>query len=365
MEQSLGHVTHYRNLRQFADTQSDFAPVWLPIPFAVMGATRLLPLVRSNWSVRASWRAVRALEAVEGPLDAILFHTQVTSLFASKIMQRIPSVISLDATPINYDSMGEHYAHKPAGRGLLDRRKYQLNRRAFHSAAYLVTWSDWARRSLINDYGVSPTRIRVLSPGANEAYFEIGRRRAERSADMAPRRTRLLFVGGDFARKGGPEVLASLEGSLGASCELHVVTQSEIPSRPNVAVHRGLVANSPELLRLYADADAFVLPTRGDCHGVAVMEASAAGLPVVTTNVGALSEVVQPGVSGFLIHPRNPTELSAALGRLADDSSLRDQMGRAGHLLACQSFNARNNNRVLLDLIRELAAARTGSRRAA
>jgi glycosyltransferase involved in cell wall biosynthesis len=365
MEQSLGHVTHYRNLREFTSTQHDIDPVWLPIPFAVRGAARLVPLLRGNWSVRASWRARRAIDAVSGPLDALVFHTQVTSLFATKLMRQIPTLISLDATPINYDSMGEHYAHRPAGTGFLDRRKFELNRRAFEAATCLVTWSDWARRSLVDDYGVDAGRVRVLAPGANEAYFEIGRRRPGLATEQEARRTRLLFVGGDFARKGGPQLLESLSGELGEMCELHLVTHAEVPSRPNVIVHRGLQANSPELLRLYAEADVFVLPTLGDCLAVALMEATAAGLSVITTNVGALSESVVHGESGLLVQPGNVSELTSAITTLARDAHLRRRMGAASHVLATQKFNAHNNNRVLLNLVVQVAETRGVSRRAA
>src|SRR5207245_5546843 len=104
------------------------------------------PLVRSNWSVRASWRARRALDSVlhTEPHRAILFHTQVASLFSTSVMRRIPSIVSLDATPINYDSVGRYYNHRPAGDGLLDRQKYRLTHRALQSAATVVSRSCWA-----------------------------------------------------------------------------------------------------------------------------------------------------------------------------------------------------------------------------
>ena len=50
----MGHVTHYQNVRSEAERQPDLDPTWLPIPFDVRGATRFMPMVRSNWSVRAS-----------------------------------------------------------------------------------------------------------------------------------------------------------------------------------------------------------------------------------------------------------------------------------------------------------------------
>ncbi len=364
MEQSLGHVTHYRNLRSFVEQQSEIAPVWLPIPFAVSGPARLVPLLRSNWSVRASWRAKRALDSVRAPLDAVIFHTQVTSLFSTKLMRRLPSVISLDATPINYDTVGASYYHWAAGNGLLDRRKYELNRDAFHAASALVTWSEWARRSLLEDYGVDEARVRVLAPGANRAYFDVGRRRVSHRP-AATQRVRLLFVGGDFERKGGPELLELMRGPLGETCELHVVTPANIAPRPNVNVHRGLRANSPELLRLFEDADVFVLPSHGECLAVVLMEATAAGLPVITTRVGALDEAVVEHETGFLLPRGDQQSLCSALTTLVSDAPLRQRMGRAGNALARQKFDAYHNNQLLLGLVGELVDARKGPRKAA
>ncbi len=367
MEQALGHVTHYRNLREFTDRQPDIAPVWLPIPFEVRGLARLAPVLRSNWSVRASWRARRALDRVQarGSLDAAVFHTQVTSLFSIAFMHRVPSLISIDATPINYDTVGMFYGHRPAGTGFLDRKKYEMNRRAFHAAAGLVTWSEWARHSLVDDYGVDRARIRVLAPGASSAFFKIGQTRSASPSPARAERLHVLFVGADFERKGGPTLLQSMDGPLANRCELHIVTQSEISAPPNVIVHRGLQANSPELLRLFADADLFVLPTHADCLGVVLMEASAAGLPLITTHVGALSEALDPGQSGLLIPPGDTRALQAALRAMNDDPERRRRMGRAAYAFARKSFDAERNNRAMLDLISELAEGRRAAAAAA
>jgi glycosyltransferase involved in cell wall biosynthesis len=362
MEQALGHVTHYRNMREFTDQQPDIAPVWLPIPFEVSRLSRLVPVLRSNWSVRASLRARRALNRAQTrfSLDAAIFHTQVTSLFSVDIMRRVPSVISLDATPINYDTVGQYYGHRAAGDGFLDRKKYEMNQRAFQAAAGLVTWSEWARRSLVNDYGVDASRIRVLPPGASQAYFDVGRARsAAETASRAGRRMRVLFVGADFRRKGGPLLLEAMAGRLGSLCELHIVTQSEdVIARPNVIVHRGLQANSPELLHQFAAADLFVLPTHADCLGVVLMEAAAAGLPVITTDVGALSEGLLPDRSGLLIPPGDARALHAALTAMLDEPERRQRMGRAAHAFGSQRFDAQRNNRIMLDFVGELVDAR-------
>jgi glycosyltransferase involved in cell wall biosynthesis len=367
LEQALGHITHARNLRAFVEQQTEVSPTWLPIPFDVNGTARLVPVLRSNWSVRASFRARRALDRLlaREHIDAILFHTQVTALFSRAIMRHVPSVISLDATPLNYDSVGAHYGHKPAGGNFVDRQKFRLNRDAFHAASALVTWSEWARRSVIDDYGVDAARVRVLAPGAARAFFDIGRARAARNASAEKRPTRLLFVGGDFDRKGGPLLVEAARDMLGEACELDLVTGAAVEAQPGIRVHRGVQANSPELLRLFSAADVFVLPTHAECLAVVLMEATAAGLPVITTDVGALSEAVKPEVSGMLIRPGNQDDLHSALRVLVDDPACRQRMGRAGNALAREKFDSEQNNRLTLDLLQEIVAADDRSRRVA
>jgi glycosyltransferase involved in cell wall biosynthesis len=363
MEQTLGHVTHARNLRDIAAEYGDVEPVWLPIPFETRGVGRLVPIFSQNWSVRASWRARRALSHALAriPLDAALFHTQVTSLFSVGMMQRVPSVISLDATPINYDSVGRYYGHRAASDGFLDRQKLARNRRAFHAATHLVTWSDWARRSLVADYGVDAGRVSVLAPGASAAYFEVGRRRAAdratgpRADGKAAVLPRVLFVGGDFARKGGPDLLEVVGTALRDRCELHVVTNAPVEPRPHVRVHRGIGPNDPALVRLFAEADIFVLPSRAECLAIVLMEATAAALPVITTDVGALSEAVRPGDTGLVIRAGDRSDLARALDALIGDPAARHRMGLAGHELARLKFDARTNGRALLDIVVEAA----------
>jgi glycosyltransferase involved in cell wall biosynthesis len=366
LEQTLGHVTHAKNLRRSVDERADIVPTWLPISFPPSGLSRILPLFRSNWSVRASWRARIALErfSIAASHDALVFHTQVTALFSVGLMRALPTVVSLDATPMNYDVVGASYGHKAAGDGPIDRRKYLMNRAVFNAAAGLVTWSEWARRSLIHDYGVEAGKIRVLAPGASSAYFDIGDRR-DRIDTAGSDPIHVLFVGGDFERKGGSFLLDCLGDGMDGRCVLHLVTQADVPESQYVRVYRGVQPNSPELLRLYHEADLFVLPSRGECLAVVLMEATAAGLPVITTDVGALREAVVPGESGIVVRAGDPADLKQALLHLVGDAQLRRSMGRAGHRLARQKFDAHKNNQALLDIVVERVHAIREGRRAA
>jgi len=349
MEQALGHVTYTQNLRTAYAGSDRMTPVWLPVPFANSGPLDRLPVARSNWSIRGSLRAHAAVRGLGGAsaFDALLYHTQTISLLAGAAQRRTAVILSLDATPIGFDRVGGAYGHRTAAGGV-ERLKALLHKRIFRGAAALTTWSQWAKDSLAADYGVDPRRVTVIPPGVDLEVFSPGVRRDE-SDDSRP--LRLLFVGGDFERKGGPLLLDCMRAGLGERCELHVVTGQPLPKTPGVVVHRGLGPNDPRLLQLYRDADIFTLPTAGDCLAVVLAEALASGLPVVTTDVAAQPEAVRDGETGIIVPAGDATQLGRALLRLIDDPGLRRAMGRAARLDAEARFDARANAARLLDVI--------------
>lgn len=356
LEYSLGHVTHAQNLKRTLEDEPSVTPFYADLPFhETPGWWARLPGVRSNWSVRASLGAWLALRPRARSLDAALFHTQVTSLFSAGLMRRLPSVVSLDATPLQYDSLGAFYGHAPSGNARLEAMKKRLNQRAFGAARHLVTWSEWAKNSLADDYGVARDKVTVIPPGIDTARWNFAR--AERTAKQG---VNLLFVGADFARKGGDALLEAFATlPPGTNAHLHIVTRTEDvgDGRANVSVHRNVAPNSETLLRLFAEADVFVFPTRGDCLPLAVMEALAAGLPVITTNVGALGEAVADGETGLVVPPDNPTALADAMTALAGDPARRARLGEAARQSALARFDARTNYQKLVEIVKQAGRA--------
>jgi glycosyltransferase involved in cell wall biosynthesis len=354
MEQTLGHVTHYRNLRQWTSADPDIDPEWLEVPFDAEDRWSRMPGVRSNWTLRASFRAREQARAAMARkrFDGLFFHTQVTALFGSRLMAGCPSVVSMDATPINVDSVGEAYSHAPSGSRSLEALKNTLNRHTFRSAKHLITWCDWAKQSLVTDYGVDASKVTVIPPG-----IDLGRWHFERSGAPQNRPLRLLFVGGDFRRKGGDILLRAFRKELKGRCELDIVTREDVETTAGegIRIHHGLNSNAPALLDLYAKADAFVFPTLGDCLPIAVMEAMASGLPVVSTCVGAISEEVEDGRTGFLTPPGDTETLSKLVLRLADDADLRREMGAAGRQVAEDRFDGEKNYRRVLAVCKRCA----------
>jgi glycosyltransferase involved in cell wall biosynthesis len=350
MEQALGHVTYHRNLHAAFSSSDRLEPVWLPVPFKAPGLLDVLPGPRDSWTVRGSLRAYMAIRALRerSTVDAMFLHTQTVALLAPLAVRNMPTIISLDATPINYDTVGVHYGHQSQPGSPVERLKRSIYSLAFQRANALTCWSEWAKRSLEGDYGVDPDRVEVIPPGVDVELFGPSAEARHGSNDDP---IRILFVGGDFERKGGRLLLECMRGGLGKQCELHLVTRYPVQPSPGVHVYSDLGPNDPRLISLYRRADIFALPTYADCLAVVLGEAMAAGLPVVTTSVAGQPEAVQDGRTGFIVPPGDPTALGRALSRLAGDRDLRESMGRAGRVRAVKHFNATANAGRLADVI--------------
>lgn len=352
LEQSLGHAVHGASLERTLGTQDDVD--FRVVRISAGGASSCVPSAfRRNWSVDASSKTRAELQrefALAEP-DALFIHTQVSALLAAKFMRAVPTVVSMDATPLNFDSLGVDYGHRRQA-GPAERVKWLVNRRVFRAARALVAWSRWAGDSLTADYGISADKVHVIRPGVDLRAF-----RAPRTKAQGP--VRILFVGGDFTRKGGDDLLAAMRRVRGR-VELDIVTSAPLRGALDcvpVRVHTGVKPNSGELMDLYRRADIFALPSRGECYGLVISEALASGLPVVACAVGAMPEMVVDGDNGLLVPPSAPAALAEALQTLVDQPALRRTMGYRGRDLAEAEHDAGRNAQAIIALMRNVSTA--------
>lgn len=162
--------------------------------------------------------------------------------------------------------------------------------------------------------------------------------------------TRLLYVGRLSAAKGLPVLFESLADL----CRRHdgivltLVGDGELRSELTaLAEAAGLAANvsfvgfeaEAEVRARLAETDVFVLPSFAEGVPVSLMEAMASGVPVVTTAIAGVGELVEDGVSGFLVPPGDAASLTERLERLVADPALRQRFGDAGRAKVAASFD--------------------------
>ncbi|WP_373982114.1 glycosyltransferase family 4 protein [Achromobacter sp. JD417] len=198
--------------------------------------------------------------------------------------------------------------------------------------------SDHVRKYLITR-GVPPEKIAtVYSPIVLPAPVERSTLRGE--LGLADDDVVVGCVAVMRATKGHKDLIDAIAPLMATRPKLHLVfvgagspvfeqTQAYVAERGlQDRIH--LMGTRRDVPNLLAGFDLFALATQQEASGTVFVEAQASGLPVIGTNVGGVSEMFRDGVTGFLVPPKDPAALTAALARLIDEPALRRAMGEAG-----------------------------------
>lgn len=283
---------------------------------------------REEWNVGLlAARRIAAADRRER-FDVVHFHPQPTAYGSLSLMRRRPAIVSIDAT--------QHLASEEAG-SRLARATYRPNMIhdgiVFRRARAIVATSEWAANDLRAHYPDCAGKVHVL-PYPVRARADAGlldERYVRATASQAP--VRVLFMGGDFPRKGGFDLLhAWRAASLNGRASLDLVTDWPLDTRNlpgGVRVLRGITPHTPEWEAAWRGADLFVMPTRHEAFGMVFQEAAAAGVPAIGTNVNAVPEIVRDSVTGALVEPGDRGALVSAIRTLVDSPGLRRRMGAA------------------------------------
>jgi glycosyltransferase involved in cell wall biosynthesis len=348
MEQQIGHRTFYNNLRQFIDDDAAIAANWVEVsyfdPANFWQARPILPgSLRGTMVGRSQVR--QGLAAANG--DVAFFNTQVPAALVGRRGIKRPYILCTDITPIQYDAMGAHYGHKPDKIPFIAHYKHRVNRELFQGAYRIIPWSTWVQESLIKDYDVPEQKITVIPPGVDLNIWQY------QPKDQSDGPMRILFIGGDFYRKGGEILLEAFKNLPKGTAELVLVTRSTISPQKNIHVFNDMTPNSPQLIKLSQSCDIFVLPTNAEAFGIAAVEASAMGLPVIGTAVGGLTDIVKHNVSGFVIKPGDTPSLTEHLLEMANNPEKRRQFGQEARKRTEQIFNAHKNARLISEILQK------------
>ena len=198
----------------------------------------------------------------------------------------------------------------------------------------IVTVSNSTKRDLVR-FGVKKEKIHVI-PNATDAP-QVGKNKYDRDE------VRLLFVGTCYPRKGlhylleavaklnhhkiKVDIVGDLKNDKKHVSELYgLVKQLAINEKVTFHGHVGI----EQLWDHYRKADIFVLPSLWEGFGIVFLDAMSFGLPIVSTNVGAIPALVRHEENGLLVRPCDPAALASTIERLVVSPSLRRKLGQNG-----------------------------------
>lgn len=240
-------------------------------------------------------------ELKKRPVD--LLFVPASSQLIAYLKTEIPIIYMTDAT---FQQLQGYYPKFSNLASYNIRQGIELDKRAFVNAAHCMLASEWTSLSAMNDYGIDPGKISMVPCGANMDLVPA----AEVLRSTETGRCNLLFLGVDWERKGGEIALETfrLLKQKGIDPHLYIigcVPPHDLFNEKNVRVIPFLDKNKKEdfqqLHTIFLETDFLLLPTRAECAGIVFNEASAYGVPSITTDTGGVSTYVKNGINGFAL----------------------------------------------------------------
>lgn len=228
-------------------------------------------------------------------------------------------------------------------------------------ADVIITNSEYSKNEIIS-LEINPLKILVLPPGLDREKFKLIPRT---ELELKPK---ILYVGNCIPRKGAIYLIEAFSQIERGGFTLHIVGSpkknpryfkklkslvDQLQLRKDVVFHDGV--DQEEIKHLYSSSDIFVLPSLKETFGIVLLEAMYYGLPIITTNISAIPELVTDGENGLLIPVANSQALAAALSKLIENPDLRRQMGERGRQLVLQSYHWDTTSSKFLSVIQNIS----------
>lgn len=204
----------------------------------------------------------------------------------------------------------------------------------------VFVFSDFVKRSLVEDYGIDPKRVTVVYSGVSIDEAELWDTPMEGKFDSPT----VLFIGRDFERKGGHEVLAAFAQVKAQIPEAKLVIAGSSPktSQPGVEVlgfiDQSEPANQQRILDLFRQASLYVMPSHFEPFGIPFCEAMLFHTPCIGTETNAIPEMVKDGLTGYTVPVGAVEALRERMLELLSQPSVSARMGEAGYRFARERF---------------------------
>jgi glycosyltransferase involved in cell wall biosynthesis len=252
--------------------------------------------------------------------------------------------------------------HAPAWHPLIRFYSRAVKRAATRLLDAVVAVSDTDAGILRDRFGLSPALLRVIPNGIPPLGDLAPRGEARARLGLPGTATVVGYVGPLEAKKGLRDLLAGAARCRLADLVLVLVGEGslagELAGEAARLPFRLVLPGRVEDVRPYLAAfDLFAFPSLQEAMGRALLEAMAAGLPIVATRVGGIPEALQNGAAGLLVDPGRPDAIALAIERLAGDGELRARLSAAARRTAERDYGAGLMVGRIVDLYRSVVSA--------
>jgi glycosyltransferase involved in cell wall biosynthesis len=218
--------------------------------------------------------------------------------------------------------------------GFLQKPLWGIHRYVYRQADYRLATSKRVKLELeAHDFGPTGLWRRGVDPQVFAPTYDATEMR-QRLTNGSPDKTLLLFVG----RVAPEKQIEQIKHVLEAVPNTHLAVVGDGPYREKLEkLLEGMPVTFAGYLKgealsaAYCAADIFVFPSAIETFGLVVAEAMAAGLPVVTSRVGGVPELIESGVNGYIFEPNDIQQMITDVKLLAEDLALRQQIGQRAH----------------------------------
>lgn len=364
-----GHYTQFLNFQECFPAEHAARAEWIALHGDKSGDKFAdLPFLsgKTRYSRHQNWHAKTGI-ARRSEWDALFFASFQVGFLPFLLRHR--SYFYIDLTPSLKKELSPWYDHQATG-GIKQAIQTTLSPHIYSKFRGIFTMSEWSAAGVRGDYHIPAKRVHVAHPGANLNRWHF----QDRSDRLENRPVRILMVGGQFKLKGGEFLLDWAKKTKLTNWEMDIVTwvgelpddiqdkmgrpdpgapafAALIPDLPNVRIHCGLTANTPQMMQLFEDADIFCLPTQADGSSIASLEAMAAGLPVAVSAVGGIPELIDDGKTGLLMKRSDPADIAVKLEELITNRALRLSIGKAARKSCEDYYNVSRQLDTILSVI--------------
>ena len=277
--------------------------------------------------------------------------------FIHKTFRKDSKIVTILHHFDHYDSQKDRQKSRYFQRALAQIRE-QLH---FYWTDIIVTNSEFNRKE-VRSLGIDKKEILVLPPALERENLQDATELEESKVGIS-----ILCVGHCIPRKGIIYLIEAFSQLERQGIKLHIVGNlnkhkkyrqkavsliDQLDLQNDVILHSRL--SQTELNQLYSSADIFVLPSLKEGFGIVLLEAMYFSLPVVTTNISAMPELVKDGENGLLVSPGSSQHLAQALSRLVSDLELRENMGKKGKEQVIKSYYWEQTSSRFLQIVQRL-----------